>query len=613
VEAQTNRGMVVWHWLNKRVVAASIVAVIVYLPNIGHAQSTWDAKRVASLSAPKINLMNASGITAGAVDRDNMRNIVSVFENMSRQVGIPAEFYISDMAGVNAYATNRTGVNVVVMSLGMVNIFAGENDMYAAIIGHELAHLSRGHLEEGKSREAVLGLIGFIAGLALDVTLAGRYQINTNIGRILGDAGATLASRKFSRDQEREADQLGVQWMHQAGYDPQASVRLWQRMPAGSDSFLDTHPASDERAQNITTYLATLPAQSNKQVATKFTPIKLSDAEMQVANFKYEESAGDDPFVLALNAYNEGRVDEAFKYAKQSSDAGDPRGQFGVGFAYYAGIVVKQDFKVAADYFQKSADQGSSIANTYLGVMYQHGLGVKKDYQLAVVHLQKAADTGYPNALAHLGEMYYAGQGVEKNPEKALQLVTQAANKQDAYGEYYLGHALYLGWGGAVKDYARAESLLKSAASRSIYMADSLLGHYYSQGIATTPDYAKALEHLKKADAKSDLLAKYLIGSLYFKGNGVEKDYSKAKQYFVESFQRGLGNAGAEMSTMYVMGYGVQKDLVKAYAWIEAAATKGLGHPAYIDLRNRLNAALTPDQKAYGISLTKSILAGTDI
>ncbi len=602
-----------WRMLRRKL-AASIAAFIICAPLTAYAQGSWDARKVAAYSNHKINLVNTNGITVGTVDRDNMRNVVAVFENMTRQVGIPAELYIGEMPGLNAYATNQTGVNVVVMSLGMVNLFAGENDMYAAVVGHELAHLVRGHLDEGKSRDTVLGLIGFVAGIAIDVSLASRYRVSTDLGRQLAGLGATMLSRKYSRDQEREADQLGVKWMHQAGYDPQASVRLWQRMPAGSDSFLATHPSSDERAESISAYIATLPALPNRQVATKFEPPKLSEADMQVANFKNEESAEDDPFVLALNAYNSGRFEEAYQYAKQSADSGDPRGQFGVGFAYYSGIIVKQDYQAAADYFQKSADKGSSIASTYLGFMYEKGLGVKRDYPTALSYFQKAADSGYPNALAHLGEMYYAGYGVEKNPEKALQLVTQAADKQDPYGEFWLGHALYIGWGGAVKDYARAEALFKSSARRGITIADSFLGLYYSSGIAAPPDYERALKHLRQADSKSEFLSKHILGTFYFNGTGVDIDYAVAKKYFLESFRLGFGNAGAEICVMYVMGRGVQKDLVKAYAWMEAAAAKsGVVHPATIDLRNRLNAALTPDQKAYGLSLTKSILAGTDI
>jgi predicted Zn-dependent protease len=77
-----------------------------------------------------------------------------------------------------------------------------------------------------------------------------------NLSRAALGAGGQLLSLRFSRDDETEADLIGLELGARAGYDPQAAVSLWQKMAAaskgsGSPEFLSTHPTRESRVRDI--------------------------------------------------------------------------------------------------------------------------------------------------------------------------------------------------------------------------------------------------------------------------------------------------------------------------------------------------------------------------
>ncbi len=117
------------------------------------------------------------------------------------------------------------------------------DDEVAMVMGHEMAHALREH-----ARARLAKTTGTGAVLSIGAQLLGLGQ--------LGDIGARattqLISLKFSRNDETEADLVGLELAARAGYDPRASVSLWKKMteaskrPGGS-SFLSTHPSGTDR------------------------------------------------------------------------------------------------------------------------------------------------------------------------------------------------------------------------------------------------------------------------------------------------------------------------------------------------------------------------------
>jgi predicted Zn-dependent protease len=116
----------------------------------------------------------------------------------------------------------------------------------AMIMGHEVAHALREHARErmGKNAATRLGASALSALLGLG-----------NVGDAVLNMGGQLLTLKFSRDDETEADIVGLDLAARAGYDPGAGVTLWQKMMSASQGapppFLSTHPAGDTRIKDI--------------------------------------------------------------------------------------------------------------------------------------------------------------------------------------------------------------------------------------------------------------------------------------------------------------------------------------------------------------------------
>jgi predicted Zn-dependent protease len=120
------------------------------------------------------------------------------------------------------------------------------DDEVAMIMGHEMAHALREHARErmGKTTATQLGagLISQLFGLG-------------NLGNTALNIGGQLLTLRFSREDESEADLVGMELAARSGYDPRAGVTLWQKMIAASKGappqFLSTHPAGPTRIKDI--------------------------------------------------------------------------------------------------------------------------------------------------------------------------------------------------------------------------------------------------------------------------------------------------------------------------------------------------------------------------
>ncbi|WP_231464994.1 M48 family metallopeptidase [Pedobacter sp. Leaf132] len=126
----------------------------------------------------------------------------------------------------------------------------------ATVMGHEIAHAIAGHSAERMSNEMVAQGLGSIAGAALSKNPQVQSVFNAGYG-----IGGQVAMLKFSRNQELEADRLGLIFMAMAGYNPQNATAFWNRMSAASAGaqkpaeFLSTHPSDATRIAQIQKYL----------------------------------------------------------------------------------------------------------------------------------------------------------------------------------------------------------------------------------------------------------------------------------------------------------------------------------------------------------------------
>jgi predicted Zn-dependent protease len=147
-------------------------------------------------------------------------------------------------------------VNAFCMPGGKIAVFSGlllglqlTDDEAAVVMGHEIAHALREHARE---RIAKTQLTRLGASVLSEFVGGGKYAG-------LFDAGGQLMSLKFSRDDETEADTVGLELAARAGYDPRAGISLWKKMMAANKGappqWLSTHPSGKNRIEDIERHL----------------------------------------------------------------------------------------------------------------------------------------------------------------------------------------------------------------------------------------------------------------------------------------------------------------------------------------------------------------------
>lgn len=162
---------------------------------------------------------------------------------------------------VNLLKSNQ--VNAFCMPGGRIAFFTGiidklklTDDEIAAVMGHEIAHALREHGRDRQSKATGTSLVTGIGGAILSAWSG--YDV-----RGVANAAGQMVVLKFSRDEEREADLVGLDIAARAGYDPRAGVALWNKMAALDErgapiELLSTHPGGANRIEQIEAHMNVL-------------------------------------------------------------------------------------------------------------------------------------------------------------------------------------------------------------------------------------------------------------------------------------------------------------------------------------------------------------------
>ena len=196
--------------------------------------------------AQKKNTLNADTVLLNRVTQISNRLISQVGVFRPDAAKWKWEVNVEKNDQLNAYC--MPGGKIMVFS-GLADKLNATDDELAAVIGHEIAHALREHGRERMS-QAYVQQFGLQALASLVGGTAGSMAAQ----------GASMGTQLFfslpnGREQEREADRMGLELAARAGYNPDAAVTLWQKMSAANSGappeFLSTHPSSANRIRDL--------------------------------------------------------------------------------------------------------------------------------------------------------------------------------------------------------------------------------------------------------------------------------------------------------------------------------------------------------------------------
>jgi len=212
------------------------------------------AQQVEAMAQQNYVDMKRQASTKGALVRDDDPQLIRLRSIAKRLV--PFSYEWNPRAREWKWEVSLIGsdqVNAFCMPGGKIAFYTGilqklqlNDDEVAMIMGHEIAHALREH-----ARERMGKTMATRGGIEL---LAAIFGLG-NAGRLAADMGGQLLTLKFGREDESEADLVGMELAARGGYDPRAGVTLWNKMAAAAKGappqFLSTHPSGPTRIQDI--------------------------------------------------------------------------------------------------------------------------------------------------------------------------------------------------------------------------------------------------------------------------------------------------------------------------------------------------------------------------
>lgn len=190
---------------------------------------------------------------ADAVEYERIVRIISRITPHTHYPNFPYEVHLADVDVVNAWCAPG-GKMMVYTGLwdpkeGLVE--KGNEDQLAAVLAHEMAHANARHVTEAISRSMTIALAGIAVQSAIHY--GGSVEGANLFGEVFS-GGMNIYFPSYSRQNEYEADRLGLFYMAKAGYDPRQAVLLWKKAATKNKdktNIYASHPASGARANAL--------------------------------------------------------------------------------------------------------------------------------------------------------------------------------------------------------------------------------------------------------------------------------------------------------------------------------------------------------------------------
>ncbi len=173
-------------------------------------------------------------------------------------------------------------INAFAMGGGKVGVYTGlfkiieNDDQLASVLAHEIAHVAAKHVNERLSQDMMIQGGGLLVGGIMSSTGTGALTANAVLDAYGLSTG--ISSVSFDRKKEKEADHIGVMYMARAGYNPEQSIRVIERLEeataglAAPPAFLSTHPSNPERLLQLMDLMPKA-LEAYRQSSAKPTPV----------------------------------------------------------------------------------------------------------------------------------------------------------------------------------------------------------------------------------------------------------------------------------------------------------------------------------------------------
>jgi predicted Zn-dependent protease len=266
------------HWINR--ILSTVVFAALAVPTVVRANT--DAEMEAEAAKEFARIKAQAPLTT---DQEIIDYIACVANSLVAILEPPDSELNWEMAIVETQE-----LNAFVMPGGKIVVYEGilraaqDQNQLAAVIGHEIAHVTAEHTKRkllsggGKGMEIGIQVAAVLLG-------AGHYGATYTAQEMLNQGAMYGILLPYKRGQETEADVIGLEYMAKAGFDPRAAVPLWQNMQKeaggqGPAEFASTHPSSENRIESlISQWVDVLPlynqANAEGRIPDCVTPEKL--------------------------------------------------------------------------------------------------------------------------------------------------------------------------------------------------------------------------------------------------------------------------------------------------------------------------------------------------
>jgi beta-barrel assembly-enhancing protease len=334
-------------------------------------------------------------------------DMVNRIQKNSHRPNLPVSFAVQNSSVPNAWAIP----GYVVMTRGLLAGLDNEAE-FAFVMGHEMGHVSARHSARQVTNTILLQVGLGIAGIAL----SGTDYADSMIG--LGAVGGSLLLLKYSRDDELEADRLGVQYMGRIGYDTNGALSAHKNLERVSNDYvrslgkepqerswfedlLSTHPRTSVRIEEIQQIINTTPR--TPLVGDGVERQRFQTMSLDLRNTNHVYMSYYDPAVRALE---KGKLVEANNLVSQAISANRYQPPF---YALAGFIWMKQkNYAEAERYFNGALtlDPNYQPAHRGLGTMrYAQG-----NFDESARYLKKSLSLFPQDMVSH----YFLGMGYYK-------------------------------------------------------------------------------------------------------------------------------------------------------------------------------------------------------